>query len=384
MPKMPEQLSQWIKQKKQPKQSQSDFLINLMDDEKQALSFVDFVVKNPRLNKRIFRFLSQTMPIKSLSLWMEKYALIYNKYIHQKWKKAKKAEDVLKIIPNFSPWALKDRFGQFDLGKIPTDFGDEKNYFKLLDKIRQSDVVQNYKQLKSLENNLKEFEKHYPEIKKINWFDIGQRTHFLSKLMFEKTGHPFFVKIAQQKYKVQFLCNPFSCKMVFEVISPKGQAYILKMTLNPITEILTDDQRKEMENQAIRADSPYTNSMMEFYLKLNKCPHVCDIQHYTSLYEVVLYKKEKGTPLSALGKTWDFYNLNNKLLKDANRLGIYINDVSLSNFILTDQNMVKIIDIGHASFANPLTQGIPGLTFTFGNLSGQDYLTHFGVLSMED
>jgi hypothetical protein len=79
MPKMPEQLSQWIKQKKQPKQSQSDFLINLMDDEKQALSFVDFVVKNPRLNKRIFRFLSQTMPIKSLSLWMEKYALIYNK-----------------------------------------------------------------------------------------------------------------------------------------------------------------------------------------------------------------------------------------------------------------------------------------------------------------
>ena len=67
-----------------------------------------------------------------------------------------------------------------------------------------------------------------------------------------------------------------------------------------------------------------------------------------------------------------------------NRWGIYINDVSLANFIVAPNGILKVIDIGHASFANPMTQGIPGLTFTFGNLCGQDYLTHFGVMSMED
>ncbi len=384
MLKAPVELSQWIKQKSKAKESQKNFLNRLADDKKMCSAFVDFVAKNPRLNKRIYRFLSQVIDSKTWNDWQKQYILTYNEYIQKKWRQAKKVEDALKIIPNFSPWALKDRFGPISLGKVPDVFGDEKTYFKFLEKIRNCEVVQNYKQLKSLENNLNDFAKYYPEVKKINWFNMDERTHFLSKLMFEKTGRPFFIRNNNKKYKVQFLCNPFSCKMVFEVKTTDNESFILKMTLNPIVEILTDDQRKEMENQAIRADSPFTNSMMEFYLKLNKCPHVCDIQHYTSLYEVVLYKKEKGTPLSALGKTWDFYNLNNKLLKDANRLGIYINDVSLSNFILTDQNMVKIIDIGHASFANPLTQGIPGLTFTFGNLSGQDYLTHFGVLSMED
>jgi len=46
--------------------------------------------------------------------------------------------------------------------------------------------------------------------------------------------------------------------------------------------------------------------------------------------------------------------------------------------------MVKIIDIGHATFANPLTPGVPGLTFTLGNLCGQDYISVNGVLGMED
>ncbi len=383
MKKIPSELSKWMRSKIKKSETQCAFWERVIDDKKLSQNFVDFVVKNPRLNKPAYRALSTIILPKKWPVWQKKYNESYNAFIHQKWEKAKRAEDVLRIIPNFSPWAMKDRFGTITLGKVPVAFGEEKDYLKLLEKIRASKVVQEYKRIKSLENNLKEFAKFYPEIKKIDWFDMTEKTRFLSKLLHQVTAIPFTVQNAHRKYVVRFLCNPFSCKMVFEVVAEK-QKYILKMAVNPVLDISSDDKRKEAENQAIRADSPYSNALMEFYLKLNKCPHVCDIQYYTSACEAVLYKEEKGIPFISPHKKWDFCELNTKLLKDMNRLGIYINDVSLANFIVASNGVLKVIDIGHASFANPMTQGIPGLTFTFGNLTGQDYLPHFGVMSMED
>lgn len=383
MKKLPTELLCWMRSKIKKKETQQDFWERIFDDEKLSQDFVAFITQNPRLNKTIYRTLSHSVSSAKWNIWQKKYAEAYGKFMHRKWEKAKRVEDVLRIIPNFSPWALKDRFGCVQLGKVPTDFASEKDYLKLLEKIRASAVVQEYKEIKALENNLKEFALAYPEIKKIDWYDMTARTRFLSKLLHQATAHPFTIQNARHKYTVRFLCNPFSCKMVFEVITEK-QKYILKMAVNPVLDISSDDKRKEAENQAIRADSPYSNALMEFYLKLNKCPHVCDIQYYTSQYEAVLYKEEKGIPFISPHKKWDFCDLNNKLLKDMNRLGIYVNDVSLANFIVAPSGTLKVIDIGHASFANPMTQGIPGLTFTFGNLTGQDYLTHFGVMSMED
>lgn len=383
MVKLPSELSKWSKSKIKKSETLRAFFERVVDDPKLAKDFLTFVVKNPRLNKTIYRTVSAIITPNQWRAWQKKYTDLYNDFIHQKWKKAKRVEDVLRIVPNFSPWALKDRFGKIQLGKVPTDFESEEDFQKLLKKIRASKVVQEYKKIKALENNLKEFASAYPEIKKINWYNMDDKTRFLSKLLHRITAKPFTIQNAHHKYEIRFLCNPFSCKMVFEVRSTK-QKYILKMAINPVMEILTDDQRKEAENQSIRADSPYSNALMEFYLKLNKCPHVCDIQYYTSEFEAVLYKEERGIPFISPNKKWDFYDLNTKLLKDMNRLGIYINDVSLANFIVSPKGVLKVIDIGHASFANPMTQGIPGLTFTFGNLSGQDYLTHFGVMSMED
>ena len=383
MTKLPSELSKWVRLKIRKNETQRAFFERVVDDQKLSQNFVDFITKNPRLNKAIYRALSTIISPKKWPVWQKKYSEAYNAFVHQKWDKAKRVEDVLKMIPNFSPWALKDRFGVIRLGKVPTDFGGEKTYIQFLNKLRSSKVIQEYKRIKSLENNLKEFAKFYPDIKKINWYNMDQKTRFLSKLLHQVTAKPFVVQNAHHKYQVRFLCNPFSCKMVFEV-QVDSKKFILKMAVNPVLDISSDDKRKEAENQAIRADSPYSNALMEFYLKLNKCPHVCDIQYYTSAYEAVLYGEEKGIPFISPHKKWDFYELNNKLLKDMNRLGIYINDVSMANFIVAPNGVLKVIDIGHASFANPMTQGIPGFTFTFGNLCGQDYLTHFGVKSMED
>ena len=62
-----------------------------------------------------------------------------------------------------------------------------------------------------------------------------------------------------------------------------------------------------------------------------------------------------------------------------------MNDINTGNFLVSDRdNQVKIIDIGHATYANPLMPGVPGLTFTLGNLCGRDYISLNGVLDVED
>ena len=67
------------------------------------------------------------------------------------------------------------------------------------------------------------------------------------------------------------------------------------------------------------------------------------------------------------------------------RLGVYVNDINTGNFLVSDRdNQVKIIDIGHATFVNPLTPEIPGMTFTLGNLCGRDYISVNGVLGVDD
>ena len=375
-------LSKWVRVHKKKSETQRAFFMRALDDEALARQFLDVITKNPRDNKPTYRALAAVFTKSTeWTTWQNKYMGRYHEFIRYQWDKAKRIEDVLRIIPNYSPWALKDRFGSIQIGSVPCEFVDTKTYHAFLQKIYNSKVMQNYRQFKSLEGNATAFAKAYPQVKKIDWFDLEQRSRLLSTLLNKIIGHKFSITHAGHKYAVQYLCNPFSSKMVFRIESDTRKKYILKMLAHQLGVIDTDAKRKESENQAIRADSPYSNSLMEFYLKLNKCPHAPDILYYTDTYEAVLYYDQKGVELE---RKLDFKTLNNKYLKDANRLGIYVNDISPHNFIRTADKKLKIIDIGHASFANPLTQGVPGLTFTFGNLSGQDYLIHFGVLSMED
>ena len=139
---------------------------------------------------------------------------------------------------------------------------------------------------------------------------------------------------------------------------------------------------------AIRADSTYSDAMLEFYLKLNGCAHSPDILYYNFKHEIALYTQETGQHFHVeenKKKFLDFYSFNTKIVPDSTKLGIYINDINEGNFIVSEKDgQVKIIDIGHATFANPLTPGIPGLTFTIGNLCGQDYISIYGVLDVED
>ena len=139
---------------------------------------------------------------------------------------------------------------------------------------------------------------------------------------------------------------------------------------------------------AIRADSTYSDALLEFYLKLSGCPHAPNILYYHFNHEVALYQADEGICFHQgknQKKYLDFYSFNTKIIPDSVRLGVYVNDINPGNFLISSRDKaVKIIDIGHATFANPLTPGVPGLTFTLGNLCGQDFISVNGVLGVED
>ena len=364
-------------------------LLRLLQDKKNQNNLLTKIVQNPRDNKPAYRtflrtFKGQNQKWEFLSSYTKAYADFMNKVL----KKSKKIEDILKIIPNLSPWTLEQRFGSIEMGKIPPEFISQERFLSFVAQIRRSRMVQTFKKIKRLECHLPQFQKAFPGVKKIDWFDFSARSDFLRNLMKEKCGKPFTLRHGEKVYRITFLCNPYSNKMVFEVVPQNKKKFILKLAPYPFLTTPNDRVRKEHENMAIRADSTYSDALLEFYLKLNRCPHAPDILYYHFNHEVALYLADEG-PCFHQGKNekkyLDFYSFNTKIVPDSVRLGVYVNDINPGNFLISSKDKtVKIIDIGHATFANPLTPGVPGLTFTLGNLCGQDFISVNGVLGVED
>ena len=220
-------INKWIQKNKKKTEGQKQFLTRVLDEPKLAEQFIQIITKNPRDNKATYRALSRvfTNPTQ-WDIWQKKYTECYHQFIRKTWNKAKHIEDMLKIIPNYRPWALKDRFGTIQIGKIPNEFGDTQKYHSFLDKIYNSSVMKKYRLFKSLENKQADFRKVYPAVKKIDWFDLDQRGKFLSDTLNKIIGHEFVITHNNHKYMIQYLCNPFSSKMVFQIKSNTKKTYI--------------------------------------------------------------------------------------------------------------------------------------------------------------
>ena len=367
----------------------SGTLLRLLADKKYQNNLLTKIIQNPRDNKSAYRsFLSAFQGRKQKWRFLSIYNNTYADFMNGLLKKSGKIEDILKIIPNLSPWTLEQRFGSIEIGKIPADFTSKEQFLSLVTQIRSSRAVQVFKRIKRLECHLDQFQKAFPKVQKIDWFDFSARSDFLRKLMKEKCGKSFMLHQGKKVYRITFLCNPYSNKMVFEVVPKDKRKFILKLAPYSFLTTPNDRVRKEHENMAIRADSTYSDAFLEFYLKLNDCPHAPHILYYHFNHEVALYLAEEGVCFHQgknKAKYLDFYSFNTKVIPDSMRLGVYVNDINPGNFMMSAKDKtVKIIDIGHATFANPLTPGVPGLTFTLGNLCGQDYISVNGVLGMED
>lgn len=370
-------------------ESKKSFLKRIIKTEKLADEFLDCIIKNPRNNKKDLLAIKDVFETsKDFFNWFDcekGYNYTYNRYMGKLWVKAKKIEDVLKYLPNLTPWCVEQKFGDVEIGNVPTEFVSNDVFISIIQDIINSDVVKKYKNIKFLEGNLEEFKKKYPEVANVDMNDFGQKKDFLSKLLEEYCAEEFVIKKAEKSFKCKFLCNPFSAKMVFKIITENGKKYILKSLSFERDSSTSDRTRKIRENDSIRADSPYSNALMEFYLKLNNSVNAPSIHYYNHFYSSSLYELEEGEEFNFNGKPAQlrqFAEFNHKILPDSCKLGIYVNDICSGNFIVskTDKK-VKIIDIGHATYANPLNPGLAGVCFSFTNLCGRDFLNHFGVLA---
>ena len=371
------------------KETLKSALMRILRSKELRTSFVDIVLQNPRDNKPAYRFFHDAFSsLSDRHKWRNIYNKTYTEHVNNLFRNADKIETLVKMFPNFSPWALEQRFSDVKIGSVPDVFVSETQFLSFVSQINKSSAVRTFKQIKKFECSLPEFEKAFPAVKKIDWFDFSKRSDFLRNLLKEKCAKPFTLKLDGKKFKVCFLCNPFSSKMVFLITTPTKEEFILKETPYTFLNVRNDRIRKEHENMAIRADSTYSDALLEFYLKLNDCEHSPDILYYNFKHEITLYKAESGKPFHVdenKKKYLDFYSFNTKVVPDSTRLGVYMNDINEGNFIVSDVDAkVKIIDVGHATFANPLTPGVPGLTFTLGNLCGQDYISIYGILDVED
>lgn len=350
---------------------------------------VSLILSHKRNNLRDFKALYAAFgSAAKLCNWIYRadgYYTAYQKYMLNLWNQAARIEDVLRQLPNLNPWCLSGRFNGIRIGSVPEEFGSEDDFIALLKQIQSSPAINNYCEIKRLECvDWPEFTKRYPQSLKVDIYDFDQKRKLLCDILEEECGHPFELAVGEKIFTVKFLCNPFSCKVVCRITAPGGTVFILKSLPFNFSAVESDRQLKEHENHALRADSPFSNAMLEFYLKLNRCPHAPDICYYNYRYDSALYRQEEGKPFNFEDKPYHlrgFYDFNHRKLADANRLGIYVNDISGGNFITSSRDgKLKIIDIGHAGYSNPLNPGVTGICFSFGNLCGHDYIRHLGSL----
>ena len=311
------------------------------------------------------------------------YLKVYSEWFMAQFSK-NSIEKCLELIPCITPWTFEKKCPDLEIGKVPDSFGTKDTLLLLIDKILMSDAVINFKKIKDLEITAPETLLSKKQLAGQKADALAEKTKVLKKLLKENMDHSFHIKIQDLTFSIHPLFNPLSNKLAVRIKTPDKKNFILKVSLTTQRTFLTDEARKAHENQLLRADSPYSNALVDFYLKFNHSPMVADIQYYNFNYDAVLYGETKGKNYRFPNHKRIYPNIldfNMTQTKEISDLGLFINDVNEPNFIVSSKTKMPIlIDSGHISYVNPLNPGHPGITFTLGNLSGRDSVCHFGVL----
>ena len=265
------------------------------------------------------------------------------------------------------------------MGELPSLFGKRADFQKFCECLLKSPAFKAFARVKDLE--LKEKLQKNKNYKKDM---LVEKQKKVTALLKEKMGETFSIKCGKTKFDIHPLFNPFSNKVVLRLITQDKEKYILKISPYNNPYITKDIERKTHENQLIRADSPYSNACVDFYLKYNNCKATAEVLYYDFIYDAVLYKERdcKAYRYPNKMKVYkDVMKFNLTEMKCVSDLGLYLNDVREENLLVNKKtNTVELIDSGHMSYINPLNPGVPGYTYTLGNLCGRDSIGHFAVV----
>jgi len=379
------QLENFIVRNNPEKQPLSAFLKRLPKMEKRKrFRFMDILFKEKLfMNENAVAFCKAFENKSDFIGWYYAYLDLYAAWFKEQVKK----KDILKcleIIPSLTPWFFEKKCPQKEIGAVPACLGKKENFLTLLDRILESESINNYKKIKDLEITAPTEILSSKQKKGQKVDDLIEKTKVLKKLLKEKMEHSFKITVVGKTFTIQPLFNPLSNKVVLRIVSPDKKKFILKISHTNEKIILNDTQRKNHENQLIRADSPYSNAVIDFYLKQNGCPMGTNVLYYNFVYDAVLYEEVDGKTYHFPDKKHIYRNVlefNRHVATPLSRLGIYINDLREENFRIDKKTGdLKLIDAGHITYAQLLNPGMPEYTFTLGNLCGRDCVSHLGAL----
>jgi len=361
-----------------------EFLYGITSNPEHSRKFIAEVIKDPRQSKNITRILTQKIGGKrEFADWYvsnKGYTNAFSDFCSVEFTNAKNADEIVKIIPNPGIWQVKAAGGK--MGKIPSDFADETTYNKLIDTMRESKGVKLFKNLDEETKDLNKFLLKYPEALKKYPVSSEMSTEMAAKnhandLLNEALTQTF--RINGKEYKTKAFLGGLSGKIVFKV-ETNGNKYIIKMnagkTADPVAK----------ENQALRADSPFMDAIVDFHLKAHDCKNSVHPHYYSYESDSILYPfvegKTLGETINNPHKIFDILTMNKKHLNDANNLGIYANDCKASNFIVNKEGDVVMPDIGNVTYVNALRPGGPGYSMNINNLCGKNMANYIAGLNL--
>lgn len=317
-------IADFLADKKLSSRQSLQLLYNLSSNPETAVTMVEGLTAEPKKSKEIYQKLlssvvsdeKDTQLFKSWYYDEESgYKSAYKTFYEQKFNEAQKLEDIVKISPNPAPWALRSKAEslgtEFTIGELPQDiFPDLNSYRGFLDFLKG--------------------------VKPGEEIDIGDGA------------------------SVKLITGSMSAKRIFKIQSEQLGDYILKV--DPCRPDINGNSywHKNMRyNQDLRADMPYLNATIDFYLKLNGYENnVADVQFYDHSTGSILYKATKGEEANDVFDPRTLNNLyllrQNPTVKSFQDCGIYLNDIHNGNFIKDENGTLVLIDSGHAKFQDPL------------------------------
>ena len=302
-----------------------EFLFAITADKKISVDFINEVISDPRKSSYNLKILKEKIGGENnLIEWLQApkgYNEAYDRYIikiaHEALDKSD-TDTLLRISPNWHVHILRNGKENFHIGKLPETF-----------------------------------EKLYDFNHFIEWL----KSHDY------KIGEPKTLEYSGIHMEVTSLSNGKSCKTPYKIKFLNGndkKEYVIK-----IQQKWGCHSNYAKECLAYRSDSTFTNAQIDYYLTLNNCENSPKMYYYDYGSNISIYEFQAGNHPHGLNNQF----AANQKLTDLNRLGIYYNDASDSNFIEQD-GVLKVVDIGDSSFIDPLRPGGKGFNFQLPNWCG--------------
>ena len=334
-------------------QKVANLMTFFLNSEKHRDAFIEDLIKEPAKSKEVVSILVNKLGGQENFLrWYlgkDGYVKSYDRYLKDKVENATSISELVKLQPNWGYWALERKYcslqgytskesqdkkmrdmeANFTFGTLPAGFGDSSDFRKLISQLKSADWMCN--------ESFYVYDDYY-HVEQLEGGDLSSKNIY----KVTKNGKPYIIKMDR--------------------FYPEEKVYSSNAY----------NKRNMREGRLLRGDSVYLDACIDYYLQQNGCESNAkllyyDFQNNASLYEYVDAEEIKSS------KTLDMVGQveANKLFKDINDLGVYLNDIGLSFNCYRDKNgKLKLVDVGHGEFVDLLKPGGNLLTVESSNLCG--------------